>query len=110
MSECPLLTYGSISCIRSKFTEMSAHPEASFTWLMKHTHGVDEAQPGVLYMSECPLLTYGSISCIRSKFTEMSAHPEASFTWLMKHTHGVGEAQPRVLYMSEVRNYFTETC
>ena len=37
---CSTMYFGPISCIGSKFTRMSAHPGASFAWLMECTCGV----------------------------------------------------------------------
>jgi len=35
MNECPSPTFGPISCMGSKFTQMSTHLEASFVWSLK---------------------------------------------------------------------------
>ena len=43
VKERPTPTFAPISCIGSKFTWMSAHPGASFAWLMECTCGVWEA-------------------------------------------------------------------
>ena len=42
--ERPPPTFGPISCIGSKFAQISAHPGVSFAWLMECTHGVTTRQ------------------------------------------------------------------
>jgi len=49
---CPPPTFDLISCTGLMFTQISAHPEASFVWLMEYTHGVQEAQSQAPCISE----------------------------------------------------------